>query len=274
MEKIMRNAPSIAVLVVLVIQVSRVSEFGGRIGAGLLAPVFAVFLAGTIYVLSYWQGRTKYVVNADKVREAAKHAQQMRMKRLYDDVHNTSGGWLFLFVVIEGFLNLAETMANLPTGITAWEWAGALMYGAFPTLAAFGLGNLQALLDRVPHGVASKSALQSLFDTMIQRIETQYAADASHDAPTANANASHDAKSQRNADAYPKACPHGCGASLSSANAYTAHVGRWCPVVREKNAQNSQGEALQLEIASEQVVSRARELLRSQTVETPKKDEK
>lgn len=273
MEKIMRNAPSLAVLVVLIIQVTRVSEFGGRIGAGLLAPVFAVFLAGTIYVLSYWQGRTKYVVSAD-ARDTAKHAQQMRMKRLYDDVHKTSGGWLILFVVIEGFLNLAETMANLPAGITVWEWAGALMYGAFPTLAAFGLGNLQALLDRVPHGVASKSALQSLFDTMIQRIETQYGADASQSAPTANKDASHDAKPPRNADAYPKLCPHGCGASLVNANAYTAHVGRWCPVVREKNAQNSQGIALPLGIVTEQSVSRARELLRSNSSELPEKDEK
>jgi len=246
MEKMMRNAPSLAVLVVLIIQVTRVSAFGARLNAGILAPVFAVFLAGTIYVLSYWQARAKYTVTADKETEKAKYAQQIRMDRLFADVRKTAGGWLTLFVVIEGFLNLAETMADLPAGVSAWVMAGGLMYGAFPTLAAFGLGNLQALLDRVPHGVASKSALQGLFDSLMQRMEAQLSAGASHDALVDASNASHDAKKGRNANAYPMQCPHGCGASLPNANAYTAHVGRWCPVVREKNAQNAQGEPLPL----------------------------
>lgn len=246
MEKMMRNAPSLAVLVVLIIQVTRVSAFGARLNAGILAPVFAVFLAGTIYVLSYWQARAKYTVTADKETEKAKYVQQIRMDRLFADVRKTAGGWLTLFVVIEGFLNLAETMADLPAGVSAWVMAGGLMYGAFPTLAAFGLGNLQALLDRVPHGVASKSALQGLFDSLMQRMEAQLSAGASHDASADASNASHDAKKGRNASAYPMQCPHGCGASLPNANAYTAHVGRWCPVVREKNAQNAQGEPLPL----------------------------
>lgn len=251
MEKLMRNAPSFAVLVVLIIQVTRVSAFGERLNAGFLAPVFAVFLAGTIYVLSYWQARTKYTVSADRETERAKWAQQVRMEKIYSDVRRTAGGWLAAFVIIEGLLNLAETMADLPEGISYWVFIGALMYGIFPTLAAFGLGNLQALLDRVPHGVASRSALQGLFEGWLKRMEMQFDADAqsaSHNAPSASGGASHPAKIGRNADAYPKVCPHGCGASLENANAYTAHVGRWCPVVREKNAQNAQADPIRLAV--------------------------
>jgi len=173
MEKIMRNAPSLAILITLILQVTRVSEFGDRLGAGILAVVFALFLGASIYVLSYWQAKTRYEVTADKETEHAKYAQQVRVKQTNDRVNRTAGGWLAAFVIIEGYLNLAETMARLPAGLSMWEFSGALMYGIFPTLAAFGLGNLQALIDKVPHGVEKKSLLQAWLDSTIKRIESQ-----------------------------------------------------------------------------------------------------
>lgn len=250
MEKLMRNAPTVAVLVVMVIQISRVSEFGGRVGAGLLAPVFAVFLAGTIYVLSYWQARTKYEVTADKETEKAKHSQQMRMKRLHDSVNRTSSIWLALFVIIEGYLNLSETMANLPRGVTGWVFTGALMYGAFPTLAAFGLGSLQAQIDRIPNGVANKSLVQALYENAMRRIETQSVAQPAQAAQDANNTAQENASASQSANnaAYPVACPHGCGAQLQNAQQYSAHVGRWCEVVKARNAQNASSDAIPVEI--------------------------
>ena len=257
MEKIMRNAPSFAILITLVLQVTRVSEFGDRLGAGILAVVFALFLGSSIYVLSYWQAKTRYEITADKETERAKYAQQVRVKHTNDMVNRTAGGWLAAFVVIEGYLNLAETMARLPSGLSGWEFSGALMYGIFPTLAAFGLGNLQALIDKVPHGVASKSVVQVMFENAMRRMETQYGAQqnntphAPQDAPQQQENASHNPK----AVSYPVACPHGCGVQLRTPGEYSAHVGRWCEIIRNRDAQNAQAEAVPVVMPSDKNVS-------------------
>lgn len=255
MEKIMRNAPSLAVLVVMVLQVTRVSAFGVRVNAGILAPVFAVFLAGTIYVLSYWQAKTKYEVTANKETERAKHAQQERMKRLHDRVNQTSGWWLAVFVAIEGFLNLSETMAHLPDGVKGWVLVGAFFYGAFPTLAAFGLGNLQAMIDKIPNGAnAKKSAIEAILENFAKRMETQSDAQPAPSAqiapqsePDASQHANDAAQSTQNAT-YPRACPHGCGAMLRNPQEYSAHVGRWCEVIRTKDALNSQENSVVVEL--------------------------
>lgn len=244
MEKIMRNAPSLAILITLILQVTRVSEFGERLGAGILAVVFALFLGSSIYVLSYWQAKTRYEITAEKETERAKYAQQMRMKRTYDNVNRTAGGWLAAFVIIEGYLNLAETMAKLPENLSIWEFSGAMMYGVFPTLAAFGLGNLQALIDKVPHGVANKSAVQVMFEAFAKRMETQYGAQSenalqqTHDTPHSQENASQNA----GAVSYPVACPHGCGEMIRTPGEYSAHIGRWCKIVRARKLEELQRE--------------------------------
>jgi len=149
MEKLMRKMPTMAVMVALVIQVGRVAEFGDRIGAGILAWVFAVFLAGSIYGLSYWDGRAKYTVTADP-EDKRSYAAQMRVKRVSDDARKEARFWLVLFVIIDGGLNLSETMSALPAGVIGWQYVGAIVYGVFPTLAAFGLGRLQAYIERIP----------------------------------------------------------------------------------------------------------------------------
>ncbi len=171
MEKALRNAPTYAVFVALIIQVTRVSEFGTRIGAGWLAWVYAFFLALTIYALSYWVGRLHYEVTATP-EERAKHAQQMRMERLINRARRTATIWLTLFILIDGSLNLAETMAALPKDVLFWEYAGAGVYGVFPTLAALGLGSLQAHIDKIPAGPSKASFISKLADKLLARIET------------------------------------------------------------------------------------------------------
>ena len=168
MERIMRNAPSLAVLVALVIQITRVNDFGVRIGAGWLAWVFAGFLAVTIYALSYWSGRLKYEVTASP-EDKRSYAQQMRMERLYSRARNNAQFWLLAFVAIDGAINLSETMAALPTGVTSWEKGGAIIYGIFPTLAAVGLGSLQAVLDRIPSVASKRSLVSKLVDKLSAR---------------------------------------------------------------------------------------------------------
>jgi hypothetical protein len=263
MEKFMRNAPSFAVLVALIIQVDRVGAFGSRIGAGWLAWVFALFLASVIFVLSYWYGRTKYHITADanKPEDKAKYAQQKRMARIYRDARIVAGIWLSLFVAIDGSLNFFETMAGLPEGISIYEKLGAAVYGVFPTLAAFGLGSLQALIDRIPNGPATKSAAQVLFDNWMRRIETQSVA-----GPAQGANdAPHDAKYAPQSDAYPKPCPHGCGEQLHNAAQYSAHTGRWCKVIQARNAQNAQGVQVPVELPKMEPQERMRAVLSTTT---------
>lgn len=171
MEKLLRNSPTYAVLVALIIQVTRVSEFGNRIGAGWLAWIYAIFLALTIYALSYWVSRLHYEVTATE-DEKAKYAQQKRMERLFGRARRNAHVWLILFILIDGGLNLAETMAALPIKVLGWEYAGALVYGVFPTLAALGLGSLQAQIDKIPSGASKASFLSKLGDKLLARVST------------------------------------------------------------------------------------------------------
>lgn len=166
MEKAMRKMPTVAVMVALVIQVGRVTDFGERIGAGILAWVFAFFLAGSIYGLSYWDGRAKYTVTADP-EDKRSYAAQLRVKRVSDDARKEARFWLVLFVLIDGGLNLAETMSAIPADVAGWHYYGAMVYGVFPTLAAFGLGRLQAYIERIPAAPGGKS----WFDKLVEWLE-------------------------------------------------------------------------------------------------------
>ena len=172
MEKLMRKAPIAAVLVALIIQVERVTEFGGRLNAGPLAMVFAIFLGSVIFVLSYWSERARYEVTAQP-EDKARYSQQMRMKRLHDEVGRSVWGWLVIFMLIDGSLNLAETWLALPEKAEAVLRAGALAYGIFPTLAALGLGRLQSSLDRLPTAPTKKTTLAGLFDAILRKLETR-----------------------------------------------------------------------------------------------------
>lgn len=171
MEKHLRNAPTYAVLVALIIQVTRVADFGERIGAGWLAWVYALFLALTIYALAYWVGRLEYKVTADPVTDKRSHSQQVRMERIYKRARVNSTLWLALFLCIDGGLNFAETMAALPVGVSTWEFGGAAIYGVFPTLAVFGLGSLQAMLDKIPSGASKAGPLAQLAGKLLARLD-------------------------------------------------------------------------------------------------------
>lgn len=228
MEKLMRNAPTLIVLVVMALQIPRVSDFGVRIGAGKFpAIVFALFLLFSIFVLSFFQGRTaNYVVTAS-LEDKRAHSAQTKVKELFENIHFTSTAWLLVFVALDGFLNLAETMTNLSANVAkfSWQWWGAGFYGLVPTLGAYGMGHLQALVSKMPGGALGASGLERIFKAWMRRIENAL------NAEYENANApethkTHDAKkAKRNADAYPKACPH-CGEMQASSNAYSAHM-RW-----------------------------------------------
>lgn len=236
MEKLMRNAPTLAVFVAMFIQVPRVSAFGESIGAGVFAPIFAIFLGMSIYVLAYWHGRSEYHITASE-EEKSKYTQQKRMKKLYDEIRSLVGFWLTLFVVIEGLLNLAETLTHLKSDILifSWQWFGAFTYGIFPTLAALGMGAIQAKLHRIPHGVANASWIEVMFSAFAKRIASymdEQPAQPANSASQTTQPASQTAKPNRNSDAYPRPCPNGCGYISQTAGQYSTHF-RYCP---KKNA--------------------------------------
>lgn len=229
MDKLMRNAPSIIVGVVLLLQTPRVSDFGERIGVWLpFAVIFALFLSFSTFTLSYFQGRTRsYVITANKDTDTRAYNAQKKMQSLYSEVNFTATLWLIIFVLIEGSLNLAETMSHLKesVGQFSWEWFGAIVYGIFPTLAAYGMGGLQALIDKMPHGAGVASQLENVFNAYMRRIANSLDAN-SHNANASDLHNSHNAKTKnRNADAYPKPCPH-CGEPQAGAGQYSAHI-RW-----------------------------------------------
>lgn len=228
MEKFMRSTPTWIVLVVMALQIPRVSEFGVRIGAGQVpAVIFALFLMFSIFVLSFFQGRTANYVIAASEEDKRAYAAQKKIKELFDSIHFTSTAWLLVFVALDGWLNLAETMSNLAIEVAklSWQWWGAVAYGVVPTLGAFGMGHLQALVSKMPGGALGASGLERIFNAWMRRMEN--ALNAEYD--NANASTTHktqDAKkAKRNGDAYPKACPH-CGAMQPNSNAYSAHI-RW-----------------------------------------------
>lgn len=229
MEKIMRNAPGLIVIVVMALTVPRVAEFGDRIGVWKpFAVIFALFLMLSIYTLSFFQARTaNYKVTADKDSEKRSYNAQVKMQELFSEIHGHSTLWLILFVLIDGFVNLSETMTEVESNVEVWSWTwlGAILYGAMPTLAAYGMGNLQALVSKLPGGATGASHMELVFNAFMRRMQNALDADAK-DANASETHQTHPAKKKnRNADAYPKPCPH-CGAPQPNANAYSAHM-RW-----------------------------------------------
>lgn len=86
------------------------------------------------------------------------------MKRVSDEARKEARFWLAIFVIIDGGLNLAETMSAVPAGVTTWQYGGAIVYGVFPTLAALGLGRLQAYIERIPSAPGGKHWFDKLMD--------------------------------------------------------------------------------------------------------------
>lgn len=222
MEKLLRNSPTISVVVVLAIQLTRVADFGVRIGAGWLAWVYAAFLAFSIYSLSYWVGRLHYEVTADPA-DKRRHSQQMRIARDYERARFTSSLWLILFIGIDGWLNLAETMEMLPEGVTGWLYYGAVIYGVFPTLAAFGLGMLQSMIDKVPAGVHRQSFAGKVAERLLATLPTADSAAGAKSATLSDAQSPADSETSDAQRRSAKVFRCECGWTGTSPQAYSGH---------------------------------------------------
>jgi hypothetical protein len=219
MEKLLRNAPTISVVIVLLIQLKRVADFGQSIGAGMLAWVYAIFLAFTIYALSYWTGRLHYEVTAEP-DDKRRYAQQVRMAKTYERARFTSSLWLILFIGIDGWLNLAETMAKLPADVLLWQRYGAIVYGVFPTLAAFGLGMLQSMIDKIPAGAGKASFAERFAERALATLLPADSAAGAKSATLSDAQSAADSENQRRSA---KVFRCECGWTGVSPQAYSGH---------------------------------------------------
>ena len=235
MERVLRNSPTISVVVVLAIQLTRVADFGVRIGAGWLAWVYAFFLAFSIYSLSYWIGRLHYDITADpkKDEDKRKYAAQVKIARTYERARFASSLWLILFIGIDGGLNLAETMEMLPEGVTGWLYYGAVVYGVFPTLAAFGMGSLQSMIDRVPAGVQRQSFAGRVAERLLASLEPAQSGAGANSAALSDAGSPADSESQRRSA---KLFRCECGWTGTSPQAYSGHC-RQCATHRALKVQ-------------------------------------
>lgn len=145
-NKIMRALPAALTAAILIIQIQRVTDFGARVHAvPLSAAVFALVMGATIFAASYWRGLGEYIITAS-VEDKRAYSAQLRQAAKTKSLRQNASWLLVAAVLAEGGINLAETMASVPEKPENWILAGAYVYGAWPTLAAWGLGTLQALI--------------------------------------------------------------------------------------------------------------------------------
>lgn len=131
----MKKLPLILAGGFLFITLARVAAFSANsMQAGFLGWIFATGLGLAVFVSAYF---TRVSVT-DK---SGAEARRSRYARIIATVN------LVLFVVVDGFFNLAEVLLNVTDPnlqVAAWT------YGIFPTVAAALLGALQGAVDRLP----------------------------------------------------------------------------------------------------------------------------
>jgi hypothetical protein len=103
-------------------------------GAGVLGWMFSVGMGVAVFVTSYY---SRVAISA---KDGKEDKRSIRVRTI------AMTGLLF-FVVIDGYFNVVEVLRTL---LIPDLYYPALVYGAFPTVAAALLGILQGYVDRLP----------------------------------------------------------------------------------------------------------------------------
>jgi hypothetical protein len=131
----MRKLPTILAGLFIAITLARVASFSAEaMQAGVLGWIFSIGLGLSVYASAYWT----------RVSASSRDGNEDRRSR-----STRVMAWiaLVLFAVADGFFNLAEVLRTVTDSNLR---NAAILYGAFPTLAAALLGALQGYVDRLP----------------------------------------------------------------------------------------------------------------------------
>jgi hypothetical protein len=135
MQQLLRKSPMILSGVFIFITLTRVAELADSgFQAGVLGWVFSIAMGVSVFVSSYYM----------RVAMIRKGGEEDRRSKL---LRRTAAVAMVFFVVIDGVFNVVEVMRSLDDSALYYP---ALIYGAFPTVAAALLGSLQGYVDRIP----------------------------------------------------------------------------------------------------------------------------
>jgi hypothetical protein len=133
----MRKLPTILAFGFISITLWRVGQFVWlRMGAGVLGALFSIFLGIGVYMSSYF-------TRDNITRQDGKIDRRDRNVKLW--------AWITLvfFVLVDAIFNMLEVWLSVKP-VTAEMQGTALLYGAFPTVAAALLGALKGYVDKLP----------------------------------------------------------------------------------------------------------------------------
>jgi len=154
----MRKLPTYLTAIILTCTVPRVADFGivYMHAWPVIAWAFSLVIALGVWASAYF---TREHVTSDDPKR----------RRQSDQVRRQAGAWMLLFVIVDGGFNLLDVWLALPGGSVPVLQFGALVYGAFPTVASAALGSLQGAVDRLPAGAQHKYPLLISLKSLAQR---------------------------------------------------------------------------------------------------------
>jgi len=134
----MRKLPAYLAFGFILITLFRVANFAWiRMHAGMLGVLFSIILGAGVFVSSYFTRD-----NMNRLQGGKLEAKDRNVK---------VWAWISLifFVLVDMAFNMLEVWISVNPQIIDMQ-AAALLYGAFPTLAAGLFGALQGYVDRLP----------------------------------------------------------------------------------------------------------------------------
>ena len=132
----MKKMPMVLAGMFIAITLVRVAALAAEgFQAGALGWLFSAGLGAGIFISSYYS----------RVSATGKDGEEDRRSKQTRDMALIS---MILFVAVDGYFNIMEVQRSLQDETLR---IAAVLYGAFPTLAAALLGGLQGRVDRLPH---------------------------------------------------------------------------------------------------------------------------
>lgn len=153
----MKRLPLILAAVFIAITLTRVASLVEHgFSSGLLGWAFSFGLGVAVFVTSYF------------MRVAAASSKTGMEDKRSRNTRAISAIALVFFVLVDGYFNVVEVLRSLTDQSL---YVAALLYGAFPTVAAALLGVLQGYVDRLPSPPTKYNIMVAVRAWITNRIE-------------------------------------------------------------------------------------------------------